>query len=377
MIRLKGQQVTINVLGGEDIRVGPFQFDSLELRDGFAGEAPARDYSDLFKNVRLDFQMAPEDSKRFADHMAEIVARHRADSPGPQTTAEAYTFLKACGYDPIKDEVGEGEYIEIPMVHGLKLRARETHWTIYGRWARAYVEDNRVGRGFEWYLSDHAEVARDLALAGVHVALPAVEDGSGRDLLFDSGTAARFDGAALAELERAANLAWIAGKLPLPWARSTMAGSTYRLGAAAWAAAPDAAAQCRGGTPVKVIYIAGKYRGPNAWAVEQNIRAAEEVAARVWAAGHVALCPHANSRHMEGVASNDHILAGTLELMRRCDAVVLVPNWQDSAGARAEVAEAFRLGIEVIGLSRTAERDMIDLIMEDLNQWAKRTVVQT
>lgn len=128
---------------------------------------------------------------------------------------------------------------------------------------------------------------------------------------------------------------------------------------------------------MKVIYIAGKYRGPNAWAVEQNIRAAEEVAARVWAAGHVALCPHANSRHMEGVASNDHFLAGTLELMRRCDAVVLVPNWQDSAGARAEVAEAFRLGIEVIGLSRTAERYMIDLIMEDLNQWAKRTVVQT
>lgn len=28
---------------------------------------------------------------------------------------------------------------------------------------------------------------------------------------------------------------------------------------------------------LKVIYVAGKYRGPNAWAVEQNIRADEEV----------------------------------------------------------------------------------------------------
>lgn len=139
---------------------------------------------------------------------------------------------------------------------------------------------------------------------------------------------------------------------------------------------------------MKVIYIAGKYRGPNAWAIEQNIRAAEEVAARVWAAGHVALCPHANSRHMDGVASDDHFLAGTLELMRRCDAVVLVPNWKDSAGARAEVAEADRLGIEVIGRSyntnekdprarQAVERHMIDLIMEDLNLWAKRTVVQS
>lgn len=99
---------------------------------------------------------------------------------------------------------------------------------------------------------------------------------------------------------------------------------------------------------MKVIYIAGKYRGPNAWAVEQNIRAAEEVAAKVWAMGHVALCPHANSRHMEGVASDEHFLAGTLELLRRCDAVVLVPNWRDSAGARAEVAEAIRRGMPII-----------------------------
>lgn len=99
---------------------------------------------------------------------------------------------------------------------------------------------------------------------------------------------------------------------------------------------------------MKVIYIAGKYRGPNAWAVEQNIRAAEDVAAKVWSMGHVALCPHANSRHMDGVASDEHFLAGTLELLRRCDAVVLVPNWRDSAGARAEVEEAKRLGMPVL-----------------------------
>lgn len=99
---------------------------------------------------------------------------------------------------------------------------------------------------------------------------------------------------------------------------------------------------------MKVIYIAGKYRGPNAWAVEQNIRAAEDVAAKVWAMGHVALCPHANSRHMEGVASDEHFLSGTLELLRRCDAVVLVPNWRDSEGARAEASEAVRLGIPIV-----------------------------
>lgn len=100
---------------------------------------------------------------------------------------------------------------------------------------------------------------------------------------------------------------------------------------------------------MKVIYIAGKYRGATPWEVEQNIRAAEDIAAKVWAMGHAALCPHANSRHMEGVASDEHFLAGTLELMRRCDAVLLVPNWHRSEGARAEVAEAERQGMPVFG----------------------------
>jgi nucleoside 2-deoxyribosyltransferase len=98
---------------------------------------------------------------------------------------------------------------------------------------------------------------------------------------------------------------------------------------------------------MKVIYIAGKYRGATPWAVEQNIRAAEDVAARVIQAGMMPLCPHANTRHMESLADDAFMLAGTLELMRRCDAVLLVPNWMDSVGALAEVAEAHRLGIPV------------------------------
>ena len=101
---------------------------------------------------------------------------------------------------------------------------------------------------------------------------------------------------------------------------------------------------------MKVIYIAGKYRGPNAWAIEQNIRAAEDLAALVWRMGLVALCPHANARHMlEGMIPDATALEGTLELMRRCDAVLLVSNWRDSIGARLEVEEAARIGRPVFG----------------------------
>lgn len=118
---------------------------------------------------------------------------------------------------------------------------------------------------------------------------------------------------------------------------------------------------------MKVIYIAGKYRGPTPWAVEQNIRAAEEVAARVWALGMVALCPHANARHMlPGLISDDAACEGNLELLRRCDAVLLVPNWRDSAGTGAEIAEAGRLGLPVLGFG-----DDLDIAIETLAVWAK------
>lgn len=98
-------------------------------------------------------------------------------------------------------------------------------------------------------------------------------------------------------------------------------------------------------TRPRVVYIAGPYRAPHAWGVEQNIRRAEEISAQVWGLGLVALCPHANSRHMDGSASDEAFLAGTMELLRRCDAVFFVPGWGKSSGTRAEHAEAVRLGL--------------------------------
>lgn len=101
---------------------------------------------------------------------------------------------------------------------------------------------------------------------------------------------------------------------------------------------------------MKLIYIAGPYTAANAWLVEQNIRRAEEVAASVWLAGMAAICPHANARHMlEGVTTPESALAGTMEMMRRCDAVVLVDGWKRSLGTLAEVAEADRLRIPIFG----------------------------
>lgn len=100
-------------------------------------------------------------------------------------------------------------------------------------------------------------------------------------------------------------------------------------------------------TPL-LIYIAGPYRAPTAWQREQNIHRARTWGVAVAHAGAYPVIPHANAAHFDGEAEDALWLAGTLELMRRCDAVLMIPRWSDSSGARAEHDEAMRLGIPVL-----------------------------
>jgi len=85
-----------------------------------------------------------------------------------------------------------------------------------------------------------------------------------------------------------------------------------------------------------IIYVAGKFRGPTAYAVRQNIRVAEEYSLRTWRAGMVALCPHMNTANFTGELPDECWLEGDLELILRCDAIFLLPHWKESNGAFAE-----------------------------------------
>jgi nucleoside 2-deoxyribosyltransferase len=98
---------------------------------------------------------------------------------------------------------------------------------------------------------------------------------------------------------------------------------------------------------MKVVYIAGPFRGANAWEIEQNIRRAEELALEAWRSGFAVICPHTNTRFFQGAAEDRIWLDGDLEILRRCDAVLLTADWERSSGARAEVDVARALGIPV------------------------------
>jgi len=98
---------------------------------------------------------------------------------------------------------------------------------------------------------------------------------------------------------------------------------------------------------MKVIYVAGPFRGPSAWDIEENIRRAERLALEVWRMGAAALCPHTNTRFFQNAAPDSVWLDGDLELLSRCDGLLLTSDWERSAGARAEVVHAQSLQLPV------------------------------
>jgi hypothetical protein len=99
---------------------------------------------------------------------------------------------------------------------------------------------------------------------------------------------------------------------------------------------------------VKVIYTAGPYRGPGWNDVWNNIISARAAARTLWLKGWAVICPHSNSIFMDGPEIPAMtFLNGDLEIIRRVDAVVMLPGWEWSEGSLGELELAKELGIPI------------------------------
>ncbi len=98
-----------------------------------------------------------------------------------------------------------------------------------------------------------------------------------------------------------------------------------------------------------LVYVAGKFSAPDRAGVELNIAAAVDMALEVARLGAMPVTPHANTAHpaFEEVQPYPFWIAGTMALLEACEAVMLVPGWETSSGARGEVKRAFELGLPV------------------------------
>lgn len=99
-----------------------------------------------------------------------------------------------------------------------------------------------------------------------------------------------------------------------------------------------------------LIYVAGPYRAPDRAAIARNIESAGRLGAYVCTLGWFPIIPHMNTAHMEQdlpKLGDEFWLRGTMALMERCDAVVLAPGWQRSAGTLAEITRAEELRLPI------------------------------
>ncbi len=121
---------------------------------------------------------------------------------------------------------------------------------------------------------------------------------------------------------------------------------------------------------MKLIYTAGPYRDKRgAWFIQANIRAAESVALELWRMGFAVICPHKNTALFDGSVSSDQVwMDGDLEMVRRCDAIVMLPGSDTSEGAKIELREAVHHDIPVYRWPRDIEL-LREVATDPITRW--------
>lgn len=108
--------------------------------------------------------------------------------------------------------------------------------------------------------------------------------------------------------------------------------------------------------PTLLVYVAGPYRGGgwglnkwglNKWAQTLNIHRAYRTGRRLAKLGVMPLIPHMNTAFMDGCNKPEFFLDGTLHLLSKCDAMVLVGSRKQiaqSEGTQGEIKYCMRYG---------------------------------
>lgn len=98
---------------------------------------------------------------------------------------------------------------------------------------------------------------------------------------------------------------------------------------------------------IDLVYVAGPYSADTVEGRSKNIKAAWKAGCQVAALGVYPVVPHMNTAHMDKLQSWEWWIDATLELMLRCNAVLMMEGWEKSRGARGEEAMAKKVGIPV------------------------------
>lgn len=109
---------------------------------------------------------------------------------------------------------------------------------------------------------------------------------------------------------------------------------------------------------MKLVYVAGPYMSSlegiaQYHEITDHILEAEEVSLRLAERGIGFFCPHTHTAHFEAKVSVGEQFYKDLdmELLKKCDAIVLIKGWHNSSGSKAERAYAESVGMPIFDLN--------------------------
>lgn len=98
-----------------------------------------------------------------------------------------------------------------------------------------------------------------------------------------------------------------------------------------------------------IVYIAGPYSAPTAMLIQENIEKARSWAVKLANESIGFICPHLNTAQfgLYSEASESFYKEMDLDILSRCDAILMIPGWKRSPGACEERLAALLQGIPV------------------------------
>lgn len=113
---------------------------------------------------------------------------------------------------------------------------------------------------------------------------------------------------------------------------------------------------------MKRVYVAGPYSADNVIKVLENIREGINMAKDVFLAGFAPFCPWLDFHYTLMLQPGEkltveHYYQYSLAWLEVSDAVLLLPNWEQSRGTLAEIDRARALGIPIYYTLESMVRD--------------------